>query len=199
MILIMKHKLPITIFVVAIAAAITGIISFQSGSFQAASVGELVRTIKPHQMSGVVIDFTPSDIAPDMPTSLPSAQCAGTTKPTLKILSPNGNETYTAGHKVTVKWISCNIPSTDKVHVALLWDSSREGVSGGVVQDASVNDNQAVVTLPTDVGNGGFYLKGKLYKVQVVQSNNGTPNYNGASDTSDASFTILNGTIVNPK
>ncbi len=189
----MKHKLPIAIFVVAIAAAITGVISFRSGLFQTASIGELVRAVKASSVSSdVIIDLTSNDISPDMPIAAPGPQCDSSTKPWIKVLSPNGNETYTPGHKVIVKWVSCNIAPTDYVHVALLWKNSKNGTSGAVVQNATLNDVQETMTLPSDVGNGGSYLGGKLYKVQVVQSNNGNPNYDGAADTSDEAFTILN-------
>lgn len=66
----MKHKLPIAIFIVAIATAITGVISFQSGVFQTASIGELFRTVKKTPMPGIIMDLTSHNVSPDMPTSL---------------------------------------------------------------------------------------------------------------------------------
>ncbi len=192
MIFIMKHKLPIAIFIVAIAATTTGIISFQSGFFQTASIGELVRTIKPSDMSDIVVDFTPGDVTPDMPTAAPGPECNEATKPWIKVVSPNGNETYTAGHKVTVKWVSCNIDPTEKIHVGLSWEKSKDNISGRTMQEATVNDTQETLALPSNVGNGESFLKGKLYKVEVVQSKDGKPNYDGAMDTSDGMFTILN-------
>jgi hypothetical protein len=39
----------------------------------------------------------------------PSPLCASNTSPWIKVTSPNGGETYTAGQQITVKWKSCNV------------------------------------------------------------------------------------------
>ncbi len=190
----MKHTLPIAIIAVAMGAAITGVISFQSGLFQTASIGELADSLTSSKtgFSQPAVDNTPASIVPDMPTPAPGQECNSTTTPWIRVLSPNGGEVYKPGSKITVKWVSCNIAPTEKVHVSLLWKNSASNEPGGIVAKASPNDVQEVITLPTDVGNGKYYLADNVYKVQVVQSNNDAPNYQGAVDVSDESFTISN-------
>ena len=39
--------------------------------------------------------------------------CLPNTAPWIKVLSPNGGETYTVGQQITVKWKSCNIKSNN--------------------------------------------------------------------------------------
>ncbi len=185
----MKHKLPIAIIVVAAAAAITGVISFQSGVFQTASIAEITKIInKPAVVEPVGVNDPVSNSSATLDST--SIVCSDSTSPRIKIISPNGGETYTPGHKLTVKWETCNMTSTDNVHVSLVWKDSQGG-TGGSSNSATVNDGQAVITLPSDVGNGGYYKSGKLYKVQVIQSVNGAPNYTGSVDTSDNLFTII--------
>lgn len=188
----MKHKLPIAIVVVAAAAAITGVVSFKTGVFQTASIAELTQSFtKPLAVLESVEDSSLVNSAPDTAIGSPGSECEPTTAPWFQILSPNGNESYNPGHAITVKWISCNIKPTDSVHVSLIWKDSKNG-PGGLVQPASLNDNQEVITLPSEVGDGKEYVSGKAYKIQIVQSANGSPNYNGAIDTSDDYFSIIN-------
>lgn len=191
----MKHALPIAIVVIAAAAAITGVVSFKTGVFQTASVGELIHFVK----SDSITPTTPKTGSVNNPGTVilsesapgsSSYECSLTTQPWIRILSPNGNELYTKGHRVTVTWASCNISASDKVHVSLIWKDSKNG-SGGLVADATNNDNQEIITLPSNIGTNKFYKAGNLYKVQVVQSVHGSPNYNGAVDTSDNYFSII--------
>ena len=48
-----------------------------------------------------------------------NTNCLLTTAPWIKVLSPNGGETYTAGQQVKIKWQSCNIPTERKVLIVL--------------------------------------------------------------------------------
>lgn len=190
----MKHKLPIAILVVAAAAAITGAISFRTGVFQTASVGEVIKILNtPMSYETLAIrdsvdgSSVPESVAPDLAIGPNGPECTPSVKPWIRVLAPNGNETYTPGHKITAKWVSCN--AGDKVHVSLIWKDSNNG-SGGSQAGPVANDNNETVALPSDVGTDGSYKAGKLYKIQIVQDVNGTPNYNGAVDTSDDYFSI---------
>ena len=53
--------------------------------------------------------------------------CLPTTAPWIAVVSPNGGEMYHAGDMVTVKWQSCNLPSTDMVNINLM----RPNLAGG--------------------------------------------------------------------
>ncbi|MFA6515358.1 MAG: hypothetical protein WCT42_03805 [Candidatus Paceibacterota bacterium] len=48
-----------------------------------------------------------------------SSDCLPTTAPWIKVLSPNGGETYLMGQKTTIKWNSCNLPNSTHLRAYL--------------------------------------------------------------------------------
>ncbi len=119
------------------------------------------------------------------PTGLPSKPV-----PSVKVISPNGGETFTAGQQITVKWSSCGIPATGNVISIQL----RGGFPGSAVNfmelapsNYSVNDGSETITLPTQAMNS-FMQYGNNFRIKVW-----IEGY--AQDESDNFFTI-NGPIA---
>ncbi|HUC88640.1 MAG TPA: Ser-Thr-rich GPI-anchored membrane family protein [Candidatus Paceibacterota bacterium] len=115
------------------------------------------------------------------PTPITTA-CTSTSTPSIKVLSPNGGETYTAGQKITVKWSSCNVPPSDSdIFVALHQNGDWQNVS--YLTNGTINDGSEIFTIPSDVSVGS-------YKIRV-----GSPAGKIQQDYSDNLFTINSATI----
>ncbi|MFH1608589.1 MAG: hypothetical protein ABH951_01045 [Patescibacteria group bacterium] len=133
-------------------------------------------------------------------TTGPSSPCASTAQPSITILSPNGGETYTAGQQITIKWTSCNLPSTTPVDILLQAQFSSGpwfGPSGlatyGLQSTHTLNSGSTTITLPIQ-GSGQWYgsatdmTYGTYYKIWISE---GTIIQGpGISDVSDNLFTI---------
>jgi len=109
--------------------------------------------------------------------------CLSTTTPWLKVISPNGGETYTAGQQITVKWESCNIgghPIGVVLNKANMnWDDGNPIVfATGAPEDSTPNDGIETFTIPASVNP-------EQYKIGIQRDNS---NY---EDSSDNSFTII--------
>lgn len=109
--------------------------------------------------------------------------CAGVEGPSIKILSPNGGQTYRAGQSLTVMWRKCNFSSTIPVMLDLDMQSADSSSAYTVVstfpQHIGSTTTQTIV-LPTNV-RGGYVLHAAAMVDGV-----------SISDYSDASFTITN-------
>ena len=102
--------------------------------------------------------------------------CMPSISPWIKVLSPNGGETYTIGQQLTVKWQSCNVPeSSHDVFVALHQDGEFKNVS--YLSNATINDGNEIFTIPS-VPSGN-------YKIRV-----GSSSARVGQDYSDNFFTI---------
>ncbi len=100
--------------------------------------------------------------------------------PSIKVISPNGGETFTAGQQITVKWTSCSVPGIQSIRLM------QKSIGGGFAQVAiltgtTANDGNEVVTIPSNVAANNNYA----ITVASVMVNN----YQ-ASDQSDNLFTI---------
>ena len=73
------------------------------------------------------------------------SNCLPTTAPWIKIISPNGGETYTAGQNITVKWTSCNISPASILTIGYGRYGGYEGIEGVIVR--TLNDGQELVSL----------------------------------------------------
>lgn len=114
--------------------------------------------------------------------------CPPGTTPSITILSPNGGEVFTAGQQVTVKWKSCNVPTTAQVGVSLSY-SGPWTVGYGVAGLGTTNTGSVIYTLPgSSAFVPGAYQYGTLYKFQVK--------FNDTIDSSDSLFTINNSTTT---
>jgi|GEM_PF-2030635 len=88
--------------------------------------------------------------------SVAPSSCTSTTGPWVKVLSPNGGETFTAGEQMTVKWESCNIPaSSQDLYVSLLFNGSYANAPAKVLSNTVQNDGTETFTIP--VGLAGSY------------------------------------------
>lgn len=111
------------------------------------------------------------------------SECNSISKPSIKVLSPNGGEVYKAGDKITVKWVSCNV-STNKELVASFYYLRPGSNAGNVSASVSLNDGIEILTIPEN-----SEILGKFYKVTVEESAGpDTKEYLG--DSSDNTFTI---------
>jgi len=120
---------------------------------------------------------TPPPQNPKQPTPLPL--CV----PSITVLSPNGGEVYIAGQQITVKWTSCNVPTTNQDVLLYLLNYSQNG-TGYSIGNSTVNDGTEVVTLPNNPQQPGKYYKIRisLFPVAMGGSN--------LEDDSDNLFTI---------
>ncbi len=144
-------------------------------------------------------------------TSTSSSQpCAKGDTPWIKVISPNGGETFTAGQQITVKWTSCNV--TPPVSLMLVkHDSSvaytqSEGQSdyagftlGGFNSNTGTpDDGIQQITLPSSL-NTNLTL-GQHYFIIVAGQDNPSfgPGFS-PRDLSDNLFTINNSIKDEPK
>lgn len=113
--------------------------------------------------------------------------CTSTSVPSLKVVSPNGGEAYTAGQKITVKWDSCNFPSNAKgVNITVAWKGNLEALSFPIA-NGTPNDGQELITLPSQEKIKDFYNNKFVVHVQMnIVGQDLTVN----GDDSDNSFTI---------
>ncbi len=78
-----------------------------------------------------------------------AAKCTKTTKPYIKVLSPNGGEFFTPGQEVTVKWESCNVAKDNIINISLQGDSVIDSAMSFTGSPEIYNDGVHVVTIPT--------------------------------------------------
>lgn len=111
--------------------------------------------------------------------------CDSTTAPWIKVLSPNGGESYKAGEQFTVKWDSCNVSPSQKVEVNIY--SSNPTVFGFLADGGTVNDGVETFNL-----DSGLPI-GSNYEITVGVPISGDFNNSALSiyDKSDANFSII--------
>ncbi len=101
----------------------------------------------------------------------PVAKCLPTSAPFITVLSPNGNESYTAGQQMVVKWKTCNIAADAQLFVQLARGSGDQGIEG--VPYYTSNDNTESLNLSSSIFNGSDGLGyGDNFKIQVTLNNN---------------------------
>jgi hypothetical protein len=112
--------------------------------------------------------------------------------PWIRVLSPNGGETFTAGQRIIVKWESCNLPANSTIIIGL---SSQIGnIQGATSLAYNINnsDGEAILVLPTLAQLGSNSLPGKYYKIYIVYNSSLYATVPGfqLKDFSDDTFTI---------
>ncbi|MEY3784588.1 MAG: hypothetical protein RLZZ230_910 [Candidatus Parcubacteria bacterium] len=115
------------------------------------------------------------------------AGCASSSTPSIKVLSPNGGESYQDGDKITVKWEDCNVDSSSTLAVELLY-----GTDGIMVVFVPNTGSHTFQLSPTALMNPSvkpsqLVRYGKYFKVSVGTPPTTFPSY---QDMSDNSFTI---------
>lgn len=183
---IMKNKSVLAIFIVALAAVVSGVFYFGGALNQQASVANLVDKPK----SGTVQIPVDSPIEPVIPSTPPKGvldelkwrKLCLDKKPHIEVLSPNGGEVFTTGQKIPVTWRSCNMSAQTGVWIDLI--HTVNDPAGREWGFSTKNDGYELVNPPT---NHGAYTTGKYYKVLVYPHDtmSGT-----VRDQSDNSFTI---------
>ena len=120
------------------------------------------------------------------------SQCLPTTAPWIKVVSPNGGETFTAGQQITVKWESCNIQPAPSAGEDAIMINLRGLVSDGQSSNEFIaqvhNDGQSIITLPTSISEHPM-LYGKNFKIAVSRGDLSAQSKT-IGDLSDNSFTI---------
>lgn len=117
---------------------------------------------------------------------------AGTspTAPVLKVVSPNGGETYTEGQQITVKWNTQNIPASAILTLNLLSQTNPTAMyslSNDAGNYTFSNDGQETVILPPPAFG---WHNGLNYKVRVFVTGTAP----SMADDSDGSFSIQTAT-----
>lgn len=111
--------------------------------------------------------------------------CLPTTSPWIKVLSPNGGETYTAGQKITIKWNSCNVSSDDNIVVIALQKNGEWEDITYLGHSATINGGNETFIIPVvPLGN---------YKIRIAYDSANKNN----QDFSDNLFTINSNNLNN--
>lgn len=145
-------------------------------------------------LSGTTISKWNPGLTPTIsPISIP---CTKTGPPAVKIISPNGGETFSVGQQVTVKWTSCNLSSTTNMNIMILNASTpqtKTSVFDSFVLPAKSAQNTGTVTftIPNDTekASRGYPFPAvpgqAVYKVRIGEAKNEI-----VYDYSDNFFTI---------
>ncbi|MCE9585687.1 hypothetical protein K8Q94_03655 [Candidatus Nomurabacteria bacterium] len=118
------------------------------------------------------------------------ANCSPNDPPSIKVLSPNGGETWTRGQQATVTWTSCNVPATTQLRIDLSASvSSGAHTTSAPIIQSTPNDGSETFTVSPTMWD---YFPGPVgypFKIYIVDSCAGSgciaPN-----DYSDNSFSI---------
>ncbi|MFA6273658.1 MAG: Ser-Thr-rich GPI-anchored membrane family protein, partial [Candidatus Paceibacterota bacterium] len=118
--------------------------------------------------------------------------------PSVKILTPNGGETLTAGQQVTIKWSTQGIPSNDNVYISLgaYFSGYPNGAAVRVLAHNVPNTGSYTVELPADQMYYGSAVVpfGNNFKIYIQQAGL-HPTY---WDYSDNLFSINTAPVVTP-
>lgn len=118
--------------------------------------------------------------------------CDSKTEPYIKVLSPNGEETYIAGESITVKWKSCNIPNTSMLEVNVS-TTSHSVFSFLAGMTGTINDGIEMFSTE-DWPSGSDYT----IIIGIPKKGDFTNSALSLSDASDSHFSVLlNNTIDN--
>jgi len=123
--------------------------------------------------------------------------CLPATAPWIKVVSPNGGETYVAGQQITVEWTSCNVLAP--IYLSLKRQDPNQVLENnndnGLIYpwvlgtDGTANDGSEQVTLP--LASDSNILLGQHYYVTATSSGNYSVNPpTWETDNSDSLFTI---------
>ncbi len=129
------------------------------------------------------------------PVIVPIRACLPGMPSWIQVLSPNGGEVYQDGQQITIKWKTCNIPTTEQIGMQLQYYDINDLPIGAISfgSSVSVNDGIEIVTLPTISLIQTFNpnaISGQHFKVEVVRLVNPS-----IQDFSDNLFTI-NGPVA---
>jgi peptidoglycan hydrolase-like protein with peptidoglycan-binding domain len=161
------------------------------------------QTAKSLPVTGKVDSLTRSKLVINSAIQSKATACNSNSPSTIKILSPNGGEVFTAGQQITVKWESCNVTSNSigifliKHNPAVPYTQSQtSGDYGGfsLGSYSTVDDGIEQITLPNSL-NTNLTL-GQNYFIVINGLGDATNIGSGyhPQDYSDNLFTINNNT-----
>lgn len=133
--------------------------------------------------------------------------CGINTNPSIRVLSPNGGESYLIDQQIPVQWSTCNIPSTEYFRIGLMqYDSNGTAVANVAVHTLATgnamaqNSGSAIIYELPNTGGWGTYQPGNFYKISIQRCQNGGSSTGcsaaPASDLSDGLFAIQNSTNI---
>jgi hypothetical protein len=157
---------------ISLILIIVGVLLIAGGSYYfGKSYNKIAPVVEEHQNSS----------GNDVIANTIQSDCLLTTSPWIKILSPNGGETYTAGQQIEVKWKSCNMSTVD-VGVSFVGypysDNGARFFPGKWINNSLGSEK---ITIPTNVLTGKYIVN--------VSTPGGESPYE-AEDSSDNFFTI---------
>lgn len=192
----MKNKSVLAIFVVALAAVVSGVFYFGGALNQQASLGNI---------TGKLTGNTPSIDEPTIPTStateLQWRNLCRDKAPHIELLSPNGGETYFTEQNMLIKWRSCNIPNNGMTRLLLARNLPNNSQDGVVILDTASAHNLSrgsyTWKIPTTINEASNYF------ISVVcgdgNGNCSTGSGSVITDDSDNVFAINQYTKVSVK
>lgn len=125
--------------------------------------------------------------------SYPSRICNESTVPWIKVLSPNGGETFTDGQQANVTWSTCNVPegTTIQLHLAYSNPSGDGGSSYNLLAPTwnTPNDGNQMVILDTTSDRYG-----QNFKIKAVAGCSSSVDCFFGQDESNEKF-FINGTV----
>ena len=102
------------------------------------------------------------------------AACLPTDAPSITVVSPNGGNVYNAGKQITVKWTSCNIPTSQSLRIEINTGfTSGGGYFGYSPAQSTPNDGLEVITIPTNnvwgptTSGGNDFKYGNNFKISI--------------------------------
>lgn len=131
-----------------------------------------------NSIGGTYVDFY------QCPNGCSDGACLSSTKPTIKVISPNGGEVFETGKSYNIIWNSSNLLTSD-VFVYLTDKYDNNIMSIGTVFNSGKNN----WTVPSDIVAAGASGSFKIY----IGSNDKGPS---TADYSDGLFSIVNNTPV---
>lgn len=204
-----KGFAPIAIVLIIIAVLAVGGVAYFAGK----SSNTLPPNVVPdnYQSSGNQNNIaTPPVQNTQVNNPVPNTQadCLPTTAPWIKVLSPNGGETYTMGQSITITWKTCNAQSGQTIELGIgkeIPASQNNGISGAFNPEVSfypyqiTNDGTKTVTLSGSSTNGNWpFTPGNNYKISAVLNPLPTNTHETpyVVDLSDNLFTINAKSVV---
>ncbi|MEJ5317947.1 MAG: hypothetical protein WHS63_13130, partial [Tenuifilum sp.] len=125
--------------------------------------------IFPYTNSGASINYKTDGTVPQVEILTPG----------ITVTSPNGGQTFFAGDNVTITWTSANMGAETIKYEAYVRDGLTSNWNWLVLEPALPNTGSFNFTIPADAKYG------TQYKIRL------TGNTSGATDESDAAFTII--------
>ena len=191
-----------------ILAIILGIVVVGGGAYYLGSSKKIVNNpeniLPNNQNQNLPVDNSQQVNVANTTTPTVVTECSSTSPSTIKVLSPNGGETYTAGQKITVKWSSCNVDKNTTAIFLMKHDPSSslpytqaQGINDHSILSLDVSDLTKVVsgirtqeiTLPKN--SNSSFVSGQYY---IELNGNGDATNIGSGygpgDFSDGLFTI---------